>query len=159
MAKSRVAVAMSGGVDSSVTAALLVEDGYDVVGLTMKLFNRDTLVNNSRRERGCCNIDAIFRAESVCHSLGIPHFSLDLMAEFQQYVIDDFIDEYRAGRTPNPCVRCNTFLKWGSLFAKARMLECEYLSTGHYARIENKNREYQLLRAKNAGKDQWRTLD
>ncbi len=145
---------MSGGVDSSVTAALLLNKGYDVIGITMKLFAPKTTDLSSQIERGCCNIDAVHRAESVCHTLNIPHYSVDLIDKFQKHVIDDFSDEYIAGRTPNPCVRCNAFLKWGSLLRKAELLERQYLATGHYARIDKVGDEYHLLRAENHDKDQ-----
>ncbi len=150
----KVAVAMSGGVDSSVAAALLVQSGYEVIGLTMKLFDRSTTGVDVQSERGCCNLEAIHRAQSVCHTLNIPHHSIDLMDDFKDYVIEDFINEYIDGRTPNPCVRCNAYLKWGSLFQKARMVGCDILATGHYARIEKVGGEYRLLRASNRDKDQ-----
>ncbi len=152
--KKHVAVAMSGGVDSSVAAALLVKDGYDVIGLTMKLFTKETAGVDPHYERGCCNFDAISRAESVCQTLNISHYSIDLIDKFKEYVIENFVDEYIAGRTPNPCVCCNTFLKWGSLLKKAEVLGCDYLATGHYARIEQIDGKYCLLRAANPEKDQ-----
>lgn len=145
---------MSGGVDSSVTAALLKQKGYDVVGLTMKLFDNRTAASAGKIDRGCCNLDALQRAEAVCHTLKIPHYSLDLMGEFKQYVIEDFVEEYLAGRTPNPCIRCNTYLKWGFLFHKAEMLGCGKLATGHYARIEKRGDDVQLLRAQDPSKEQ-----
>ena len=152
--RERVAVAMSGGVDSSVAAALLVQEGFAVVGLTMKLFDRTTTGSPVESVRGCCSIDALNRAAAVCRSLDVPHYSVDLIDEFNQYVIQDFINDYVEGRTPNPCVRCNTYLKWGCLFEKAKLLECDYLATGHYARILQSGEEFQLLRASNPDKDQ-----
>ncbi|HEX7344723.1 MAG TPA: tRNA 2-thiouridine(34) synthase MnmA [bacterium] len=152
--KIRVAVAMSGGVDSSVAAALLVKQGYQVVGLTMKLYNHEGAGIARDTIRGCCSLDAILRAQAVCHTLGIPHYSIDLVDEFEHYVIEDFISEYISGRTPNPCVRCNTYIKWGALFEKARQLGCDKIATGHYARIQNGNGEYQLWRAADPKKDQ-----
>ncbi len=152
--KGRVAIAMSGGVDSSVAAALLIEDGYDVIGLTMKLFTVETSDIDQSSDRGCCSIDSIHRAEAVCQRLGIPHYSIDLTEEFRIKVIEDFTSEYFHGRTPNPCVRCNTHLKWGSLFSKARMLDCDYIATGHYARIIKEGDEYILSRSTNREKDQ-----
>lgn len=154
LATTNVAVAMSGGVDSSVAAARLVQQGRRVVGLTMKLYSQQSASLGSRGERGCCNQDAIYRAQAVCRTLEIPHYSLDLVDEFKKYVIDDFITEYISGRTPNPCIRCNTYLKWGVLFEKARQLDCDRLATGHYARIEFRQGEYQLRRAADADKDQ-----
>jgi len=151
----RVAVAMSGGVDSSVAAALLQKRGYEVIGLTMKLYDHDLSGKAAENVRGCCSMEAIHRAEAVCHKLNIPHYSLDLMNGFDQYVIRDFVSEYISGRTPNPCVRCNTYLKWGLLFDKMRMLDCHLLSTGHYARIERSDGgEFRLLRAADHRKDQ-----
>jgi len=145
---------MSGGVDSSVAAALLVKQGYQVVGLTMKLYNHEGAGIARDTIRGCCSLDAILRAQAVCHTLGIPHYSIDLVDEFEHYVIEDFISEYISGRTPNPCVRCNTYIKWGALFEKARQLGCDKIATGHYARIQNGNGEYQLWRAADPKKDQ-----
>ncbi|MCX6640119.1 MAG: tRNA 2-thiouridine(34) synthase MnmA [bacterium] len=153
-ALKRVAAAMSGGVDSSVAASILVEQGCEVIGFTMQLFDRKTLGGVPLSDRGCCNIDAIHRAEAVCHTLKIPHYTVDLRDDFKQYVITDFITEYINGRTPNPCIRCNTYLKWGSLFKKARLLGCDYLMTGHYAGIEQIAGEYQLHRALDPAKDQ-----
>lgn len=145
---------MSGGVDSSVAAALLVEQGYRVIGLTMKLYDHDSASIGSDDVRGCCNLDSIHRAQAVCRTLEIPHYSIDLISEFKQYVINDFISEYISGRTPNPCIRCNTYLKWGSLFEKACLLNCDLMATGHYARIELADGEYQCWRAADGNKDQ-----
>lgn len=150
----RVAVAMSGGVDSSVAASLLVREGYDVVGLTMKLFDHSTTGADPQSHRGYFNLDAVHRAEAVCHTLNIPHYSLDLMDDFKDYIINDFIIEYIEGRTPNPCVRCNAYLKWGTLLDEARLLGCDKLATGHYARIEQVGNEFRLLRAADSSKDQ-----
>jgi tRNA-specific 2-thiouridylase len=151
--KNTVAVAMSGGVDSSVTAALLSGQGYRVVGLTMKLFDQNSALL-PESHRGCCSLDAIYRAQAVCKTLGIPHYSLDFTAEFERCVIQDFTAEYLAGRTPNPCIRCNTYLKWGLLYQKARSLGCDFLATGHYARIVRDDGENCLLRAVDSAKDQ-----
>ena len=145
---------MSGGVDSSVAAALLVEQGYQVVGLTMKLYDHAGAGIARETIRGCCSLDAVLRAQAVCHAIGIPHYSVDMIDEFEQYVIQDFISEYISGRTPNPCVRCNTLLKWGILHEKARRLGCDKIATGHYARIREGDGEYQLWRAADAKKDQ-----
>ncbi|TKJ39826.1 tRNA 2-thiouridine(34) synthase MnmA [candidate division LCP-89 bacterium B3_LCP] len=145
---------MSGGVDSSVTAALLKDQGYDVVGLTMKLFDKELIPDVFSSERGCCNIDAIGRARSVCHLLGIPHYPLDFAEDFFNFIVEDFIDEYLSGRTPNPCIRCNSYLKWGKLFDKAKMLGCDKIATGHYARIAEDSGSFKLLRANSRYKDQ-----
>jgi tRNA-uridine 2-sulfurtransferase len=152
--KGRAIAAMSGGVDSSVAAALAQQQGFEVIGLTMKLFERDTAREIPSGDRGCCDVDAIHRAAAVCNTLNIPHYSIDLKKEFEHHVINDFVSEYIAGRTPNPCVRCNSFLKWGSLFQKARQLDCDYLITGHYSRIAKTDGEFHLLRASSLEKDQ-----
>lgn len=149
-----VAVAMSGGVDSSMAAALLQQRGYRVVGLTMKLFAEQLNARSPVALRSCCNLDALKRAQSVCRTLNIPHYSMDMTSYFNRYVIEDFVSEYLQGKTPNPCVRCNTYLKWGILFEKARAIGCEYLATGHYAQVKQISGEYQLLRAEDSRKDQ-----
>ena len=129
--KERVLVAMSGGVDSSVAAALLVEQGYDVVGATMKLFcYGDDIV-----DRPCCSLDSINDARRVCESLGIPHYVLNLESAFSHDVIDDFVSEYARGRTPIPCVRCNTFTKFRDLVHRADGVDARWIATGHYARV------------------------
>ena len=124
---------MSGGVDSSATAALLLEQGYDVVGITLKLWPQDCV---NRAEDKCCGPQAVTDARSVCHTLGIPYYLIDEAAEFQKHVIQYFADEYKAGRTPNPCVMCNQNLKFGRLIDRATQLGADYIATGHFARIE-----------------------
>ncbi|HUR92328.1 MAG TPA: tRNA 2-thiouridine(34) synthase MnmA [Gemmatimonadaceae bacterium] len=128
---TRVLCAMSGGVDSSVAAAMLVEQGYDVVGATMKLFCHGTDVP----DRPCCSLDSVNDARRVCEQLGIPHYVINLEDRFGSDVIDDFVDEYSRGRTPIPCVRCNTFTKFRDLVRKADGIEARYIATGHYARM------------------------
>jgi tRNA-specific 2-thiouridylase len=130
----RVLVAMSGGVDSSVAAALLKEQGHDILGVTMRIWDSDDSACNTGR--GCCGFQAIEDARRVCARLDVPHYSLDFRPEFQRYVIDDFCSEYSLGRTPNPCVRCNQFLKFDILLTRARELGAGMVATGHYARIE-----------------------
>ena len=130
---TRVVVGMSGGVDSSATAALLLEQGYDVVGITLKLWSHDCLL---LAEDKCCGPQAIFDARAVCHKLGIPYYPVDESAEFQRQVVQYFAEEYKAGRTPNPCVLCNQHLKFGRLIQRADQLGAEYVATGHYARLE-----------------------
>ena len=127
----RVLVAMSGGVDSSVAAALLVAQGYDVVGVTMKLFCHGDDVP----DRPCCSLDSIDDARRVCHRLGVPHYVLNLESTFGRDVVDDFAREYARGRTPIPCVRCNTFTKFRDLLRKADAVDAELIATGHYARV------------------------
>ncbi len=128
---SRVLVAMSGGVDSSVAAALLVEQGFDVVGATMKL----TCHGTELPDRPCCSLDSVNDARRVCDTLGIPHYVLNLEKAFGRDVVDDFVREYARGRTPIPCVRCNTFTKFRDLVGKADAIEADFVATGHYARV------------------------
>ena len=132
-AKQRVLLGMSGGVDSSVAGFLLREQGYDVVGVTMKVWPQDCI---SRAEDKCCGPQAVADARGVAHALGIPHYVVDEADQFERLVIDYFAGEYQAGRTPNPCVMCNEKLKFGNLWNKARALGCDYIATGHYAIIE-----------------------
>jgi tRNA-specific 2-thiouridylase len=129
--RERVLVAMSGGVDSSVAAALLCEQGYDVVGATMKLF----CYGDEVPDRPCCSLDSINDARRVCQQLGVPHYVLNLESAFGHDVVDNFVDEYSRGRTPIPCVRCNTFTKFRDLVHKADKIDARYVATGHYARV------------------------
>ena len=128
----RVVCGMSGGVDSSATAALLLEQGYDVIGITLKLWPQDCV---NRAEDKCCGPQAVTDARAVCHKLGIPYYLIDEAAEFQKHVIQYFADEYKAGRTPNPCVMCNQNLKFGRLIDRADQLGAQYIATGHFARV------------------------
>jgi tRNA-uridine 2-sulfurtransferase len=132
--KQRVLLGMSGGVDSSVAGYLLREQGYEVIGVTMKVWPQDCM---SRAEDKCCGPQAVADARSVAHALGIPHYVVDEADQFERVVIDYFASEYQAGRTPNPCVMCNEKLKFGNLWSKARALGCDYIATGHYAIIEH----------------------
>lgn len=149
--KTRVVVGMSGGVDSSVAAALLLRAGYDVIGITLKMWPQDCA---SLIEDKCCGPQAIEDARAVAARLGIPHYVIDETAGFQREVIDYFTAEYRSGRTPNPCVMCNQKLKFGNLVTRARGLDATHVATGHYARIEAAENGFVLRRAKDPRKDQ-----
>ena len=138
----RVLLGMSGGVDSSVAGYLLREQGYDVIGVTMKVWPQDCI---SRAEDKCCGPQAVADARAVAHSLGIPHYVVDEADQFERTVIDYFTSEYQAGRTPNPCVMCNEKLKFGNLWGKAEALGCDFIATGHYAIIEH-HRDRAVLR-------------
>lgn len=137
---------MSGGVDSSVAAALLHEQGYEVIGATMKLFCH----GEDLPDRPCCSLESVNDARRVCQSLGVPHYVLNLETAFGRDVVQDFVDEYSRGRTPIPCVRCNTFTKFRDLVRKAEALECDWIATGHYARTI----DGELHRGLDANKDQ-----
>ena len=132
--RERVLVAMSGGVDSSVAAAMLVEQGYDVVGATMKLFCH----GDDLPDRPCCSLDSVNDARRVCQQLGVPHYVLNLESAFGRDVVDDFVNEYARGRTPIPCVRCNTFTKFRDLLVKADAIDATWIATGHYARVDRR---------------------
>jgi tRNA-specific 2-thiouridylase len=149
--RSRVLLGMSGGVDSSVAGHLLREQGYDVIGVTMKVWPQDCI---SRAEDKCCGPQAVADARAVAHSLGIPHYVVDEADLFERTVIDYFTSEYRAGRTPNPCVMCNEKLKFGNLWGKAEALGCDYIATGHYAIIEHHADRAVLRRGIDPRKDQ-----
>jgi len=149
--KQRVLLGMSGGVDSSVAGYLLREAGYDVVGVTMKVWPQDCI---SRAEDKCCGPQAVADARSVAHSLGIPHYVVDEADQFERLVIDYFASEYQAGRTPNPCVMCNEKIKFGNLWSKAEALGCDYIATGHYAIIEHHRAGAVLRKGVDPRKDQ-----
>ena len=132
--KGKVLVAMSGGIDSTVTAVMLHEEGYEVIGLTMKTWDYASS-GGSKKETGCCSLDSINDARAIAVDLGFNHMILDIREEFGDHVIDNFVDEYLAGRTPNPCVLCNTHIKWEALLKRADALGCEFIATGHYASV------------------------
>jgi tRNA-uridine 2-sulfurtransferase len=133
MMRERVLVAMSGGVDSSVAAALLVQQGYDVVGATMKLFCH----GEDLPDRPCCSLDSVNDARRICEQLGVPHYVLNLESAFGRDVVHDFVSEYARGRTPIPCVRCNTFTKFRDLLRKADAIDARWIATGHYAQVHD----------------------
>ena len=146
MENKRVLLGMSGGVDSSVSALLLKQNGYEVIGTTLELFGGSS----------CCNVNTYIDAKNVCNTIGIPHFTYDYKKEFKECVIDDFINCYDNQKTPNPCIECNRFMKFGFMYEKAKELGCEYIATGHYAKTEysEKYGRYVLKKANNIAKDQ-----
>ena len=141
----KVLLGMSGGVDSSVSAILLKELGYDVIGITLELFGGT-----------CCNTDAIVGAKQICNSIGVQNIKYNLKEEFKCKIINNFIDEYSNQRTPNPCIECNKYMKFGAMYEKAKELGCDYIATGHYAKMEYSDEygKYVLRKAKNLSKDQ-----
>lgn len=149
----RVLVAMSGGIDSSVAAVMLHEQGYEVIGMTMKTWDYASS-GSSKKETGCCSLDSINDARNIAVNLGFPHYILDIREEFGDYVINHFTDEYLAGRTPNPCVLCNTHIKWDALLRRADKLDCEFIATGHYANIREENSRYVISKGLDENKDQ-----
>lgn len=148
----RVLLGMSGGVDSSVAAILLKNAGYEVIGATMKLWES----NDEYVEGGCCNVNSAMDAKRVCDTLDIPHYVLNFKEQFNECVIKNFIEEYKKCRTPNPCIECNKYLKFGLMYKKAKELNCDYIATGHYAKIEYSEKyKMNVLKKSNAGyKDQ-----
>jgi tRNA-uridine 2-sulfurtransferase len=154
--KGRVLVAMSGGVDSSVAAVMLKEQGYDIVGITMKTWDYEATGGSSGKEVGCCSLESMNDARTVALKYDFPHFIVDIREEFGDWVIDRFTEEYLAGRTPNPCVLCNTHIKWAALMRRADALECDYIATGHYARLrfDDALQRYVLMKGLDHNKDQ-----
>jgi tRNA-specific 2-thiouridylase len=149
----RILVAMSGGIDSSLAAVMLHEQGYEVIGMTMKTWDYASS-GGSKKETGCCSLDSINDARNIAVNLGFPHYILDIREEFGDYVIDHFTDEYLEGRTPNPCVLCNTHIKWDSLLRRADKLGCEFIATGHYANIREENSRFIISKGIDTWKDQ-----
>ncbi|WP_064196943.1 MULTISPECIES: tRNA 2-thiouridine(34) synthase MnmA [Emticicia] len=149
----RILVAMSGGIDSSLAAVMLHEEGYEVIGMTMKTWDYASS-GGSKKETGCCSLDSINDARNIAVNLGFPHYILDIRDEFGDYVIDHFTGEYLEGRTPNPCVLCNTHIKWDALLRRADKLDCEFIATGHYANIRQENSRYIISKGIDTLKDQ-----
>lgn len=144
---------MSGGIDSTVTAMMLHEQGYEVVGITMKTWDYANS-GGSKKETGCCSLDSINDARQVAVDMGFHHFIIDIRDEFGDYVIDNFVEEYIAGRTPNPCVLCNTHIKWSAMLKRADALDCEFIATGHYAIINERAGRKYVSKAVDRNKDQ-----
>ena len=154
--KGKVLMAMSGGIDSTVAALMLHKEGYDVVGITMKTWDYATAVGTTgKKETGCCNLDSFNDARMAAVQHGFPHFILDIRDEFGDFVIENFVDEYIAGRTPNPCVMCNTHIKWRALLKRADALGCDFIATGHYAQVhQHSNGRYFISKGLDESKDQ-----
>jgi tRNA-specific 2-thiouridylase len=153
MSKGKVLMAMSGGIDSTMASLLLHEDGYEVIGITMKTWDYAS-AGGSKKETGCCSLDSINDARQLAVDCGFPHTILDIREEFGDYIIDNFVDEYIAGRTPNPCVLCNTHIKWEALLKRADMLGCEFIATGHYAQVRQLDDRYVVSKGLDDSKDQ-----
>ncbi|MCZ2141008.1 MAG: tRNA 2-thiouridine(34) synthase MnmA [Bacteroidia bacterium] len=151
--QGKILVAMSGGLDSTVTAVMLREQGYEVVGVTMKTWDYASS-GGSKKETGCCSLDSINDARSIAVKHGIHHMILDIRNEFGDFVIDNFVGEYLSGRTPNPCVLCNTHIKWEALLKRAVQLDCEFIATGHYAQVRHENNRYVISKGLDENKDQ-----
>jgi len=154
--KGKVLVAMSGGIDSTVAALMLHKEGYEVIGITMKTWDYATSVpGNSKKETGCCNLDSFNDARQAAVEHGFPHYILDIRDEFGDFVVDNFVEEYLAGRTPNPCVMCNTHIKWRALLKRADALGCAFIATGHYAQVhQHQNGRYFIRKGLDQTKDQ-----
>tara|TARA_Y100000590_G_C15736577_1_gene1018713 strand:+ start:802 stop:1896 length:1095 start_codon:yes stop_codon:yes gene_type:complete len=152
--KDKVLVAMSGGVDSSVALLKIIEMGYDAIGITMKLWEYRDVGGNLLEDSNCCSVGAINNAKLVCDRLNVPHYTIDFTDVFRKTVVDNFADEYLKGRTPNPCVRCNSFVKWDAFIEQADRLGANYIATGHYAKIHQENNSFYLQKGTDPLKDQ-----
>lgn len=152
--KGRVLVAMSGGVDSSVSAVMLKEQGYDVIGITMKTWDYHRSGGDTGKETGCCTVESMNDARHIAVRHGFKHFIVDIRDEFGDWVIDRFVEDYTSGRTPNPCVLCNTHIKWAALLRRADDLGCDFIATGHYANVREEKGRYVISKGRDHNKDQ-----
>ena len=152
--KGRVLVAMSGGVDSSVAAVMLHKQGYEVIGITMKTWDYHRSGGDDGKETGCCTVESMNDARQIAVRHGFKHFIVDIRDEFGDWVIDRFIEDYTSGRTPNPCVLCNTHIKWAALLKRADNLGCDFIATGHYANVREENGRFVISKGKDHHKDQ-----
>lgn len=146
--KGKVIIGMSGGVDSSVSAYLLLKEGYDVIGVTMQIWP------NQSSDDSCCSLSSVEDARRVANELGIPYYVFNMQEDFKKYVIDYFIKEYESGRTPNPCIACNRYIKFGALLDKVKSMDVDYIATGHYAVVDKLNNRYILRKSVDETKDQ-----
>ncbi|MDD5945145.1 MAG: tRNA 2-thiouridine(34) synthase MnmA [Clostridia bacterium] len=155
MEKKKVVVGMSGGVDSSVAAYLLKQQGYDVIGVTMQIWQEESWQDISDNG-GCCGLSAVDDARRVANSIGIPHYVMNFRRDFEESVIKYFVNEYKQGKTPNPCIACNRYVKWEALLLRAKQIGADYIATGHYARIKKHpvTGRYSICASASAGKDQ-----
>ncbi|MFH1321176.1 MAG: tRNA 2-thiouridine(34) synthase MnmA [Bacteroidota bacterium] len=151
--RGRILVAMSGGIDSSIAAMMLHREGYEVIGMTMKTWDYSSS-GGAKKETGCCSLDSINDARTLAVKYGFPHYIINISEEFESFIIDNFVDEYMSGRTPNPCVLCNTHIKWDALLKRADQLDCEFIATGHYAQVREENDRYIVSKGVDEQKDQ-----
>ena len=145
---------MSGGVDSSVTLLKIIEMGYEAIGVTMKLWEYSAMGGNNLQDNNCCAVSSINNAKLICEKMGVPHYTIDFTESFKDKVVDNFVSEYLKGRTPNPCVRCNSFIKWDTFIEQADLLGAKYIATGHYAQIKTDNNNYTIEKGIDCKKDQ-----
>jgi len=153
MRKKRILLAMSGGIDSTVSALLLLQQGYELIGITLRTYD-STSTKDTEKEKGCCSADSLFEAKKMADKLGFQHHIVDVREQFNDIVINNFIAEYLHGRTPNPCILCNSHIKWKALLQLAYQYDCEMIATGHYARIQQVNNRFFIQKGQDTIKDQ-----